>query len=65
LEEYNKNHSIYVLPSDINGEKSFRELEAFIEKIIRMSDNEFISEITKRIDEKRGKLKLKILEKYF
>jgi hypothetical protein len=65
LKEYNTNHSIYFLPSHKNSEKTFRELEAFINKIIRINDNEFIDEINKRINEKRKKLKLKILGKYF
>ena len=64
LKEYNDNHSIYFLPSDYRGEKEFRELEAFVNAIIKMNDNEFATEINDRINMKRKKLKLKLSEKY-
>jgi hypothetical protein len=45
--------------------KNYPEFEKDILNVFKMNDNEFEMEIIKRINERRKKLKLKVLEKYF
>jgi hypothetical protein len=63
IEMYNK--PPYLGPRWDLRPKNLQDFEADMEIIFKMQDNDFKIEIIKRINEKRKKLKLNILENYF